>query len=120
MNYYMLSVHSVDGEDRPPPTPEEMEAFAARIDALQDDMKATGAFVFTGALQEASAATVVRKGGGGTMVTDGPFAESKEHVGGFYVLTVEDHAAALAWAERVVDAIGAPIEVREFRHAQEE
>ena len=60
-------------------------------------------------------ATVVRRSDGDVVMTDGPFAESKEHIGGFYVINADDLDAALAWAGKVVDAINAPIEVRPFR-----
>jgi hypothetical protein len=113
MNQYLLSVY--DGASGPA-TPEEMHAFMGRVIALEEEMDAAGAFVFGGALHGADASTVVRGGTGlDKVTTDGPFVEAKEHVGGFYVINAEDLDAALAWAEKVVEAIDHDIEVRPFR-----
>lgn len=115
MSQYLLSVHSVEGEARPEMTPEEMEASMAGVNALEAEMVAAGAFVFGGALHGPEAATVVRAAGeDGLTMTDGPFAEAKEHIGGFYVIEAEDLDAALAWAGKTVECINAPIEVRPF------
>ncbi len=114
MSQYLLSVHMVEGESRGPASPEEREVFMQRINALEAEMRASGAFVFTGGLHGPDAAAVVRRTGGDLVVTDGPFAESKEQIGGFYVIEADDRDAALTWAGKVVDAINAPIEVREF------
>ena len=116
MGQYMLSMHTVEGETREPPTPEEMATFMESINALHAEMQETGAFVFTGGLHGPDAATVVNRVDGDLVTTDGPFAESKEHIGGFYVLNADDLDAALAWAAKVVDAIKHPIEVRPFQH----
>ena len=78
-------------------------------------MDASGTFVFGGALHGPDAATVVRASDGDAVMTDGPFAESKEHIGGFYVINANDLDEALAWAGKVVDAVNHPIEVRPFR-----
>ncbi len=115
MSQYLLSVHMVEGEVRGPATPEEMQGFMERVVALEDEMEATGAFVFSGRLTGPDAATVVRAGDGDMLLADGPFAESKEHIGGFYIIDADDDDAALAWARKVVAAIGAPIEVRPFQ-----
>lgn len=85
-----------------------------RIAAVEADMKASNAFVFSARLHDSDASTVVRMGDGDLVMTDGPFIESKEHIGGFYIINAEDLDAALAWAGRVVEAINAPIEVRPF------
>jgi hypothetical protein len=77
-------------------------------------MTAAGAWVFGGRLHEPDTATVVRKSGGEVLTTDGPFAESKEHLGGFYIIAADDLDAALGWASKVSGLIGAPIEVRPF------
>lgn len=114
MSEYLLSVHTVEGQGRGPTTPEEAEAFMQRIDALEAEMRASGAFVFTGGLHGPDAATVVRRTDGDLVMTDGPFVESKEHIGGFYVIDAADLDEALAWAGKVVDCINAPIEVRPF------
>jgi hypothetical protein len=108
----------VEGEGHGPTTPEEMEAFMERINALEAEMRASGAFVFTGGLHGPDAATVVRRSEGELVMTDGPFVESKEHIGGFYVINADDLDAALGWAGKVVDAINAPIEVRPFHDSR--
>jgi hypothetical protein len=114
MNQYLLSVY--DGGPGGPATPEEMHAFMGRVIALEEEMDEAGAFVFGGALHGSDAATVVRGGTGlDKVTTDGPFVEAKEHIGGFYVINAEDLDAALAWAEKVVEAIDHDIEVRPFR-----
>ncbi len=116
MGQYLLSVHSVEGQVGGPSTPEEAEASMARVHALEAEMNDTGTFVFGGALHEPDVATVVHPdAGSGPSMTDGPFAEAKEHIGGFYVINADDLDTALAWAGKVVEAIGAPIEVRPFR-----
>ena len=96
-------------------TPEQMQAMMGPIVALEAEMEATGTFVFSGRLHDPDAATVVRSSDGDAVMTDGPFAESKEHIAGFYVINADDLDAALAWAGKVVDCIGAPIEVRPFQ-----
>jgi hypothetical protein len=117
MTKYLLSVHSVEGaedEVREPMTEEEMRQSYARLGALEKEMASAGAWVFSGRLCEPDTATVVRVSGGEVMTTDGPFVESKEHLGGFYVVDAEDLDAALGWASKVTALIGAPIEVRPF------
>jgi hypothetical protein len=114
MSRYLLALHTTPGARRGPATPEEREAFMERIEALEADMRASGAFVFTGGLHGPESAKVVRRNGGALLTTDGPFVESKEQIAGFYVIEVADDEAAVIWAGKVVDAIGAPIEVRRF------
>jgi hypothetical protein len=116
MGQYLLSTYAVEGEvPGAPTTPGEMQAFMQRVVALEDEMEATGTFVFGGALHDPDAATVVRAGEGDLVMTDGPFVEAKEHIAGFYIINADDLDAALAWARKVVDAIRHPIEVRPFR-----
>jgi hypothetical protein len=116
MGQYLLSTYAVEGEvPGAPTTPEEMQAFMQRVVALEEDMEASGTFVFGGALHDPEAATVVRAGDGDLAMTDGPFIEAKEHIAGFYIINADDLDAALAWARKVVDAINHPIEVRPFR-----
>jgi hypothetical protein len=114
MAQYLLSVHSVEGEARDPMTDEEMRQFMDRVGVLEAEMKSAGAWLFGGRLHEPDTATVVRVRDGEVLTTDGPFAESKEHLGGFYIIDAEDLDAALAWGSKVVEAIKAPIEVRPF------
>jgi len=114
MTHYLLSVHSVEGEIREPMTDEEMQQSHKQVGILEQEMKSAGAWVFSGRLHEPATATVVRMSAGEVVTTDGPFVESKEHLGGFYIIEAEDLDAALAWASRVTDAIKRPIEVRPF------
>ncbi len=116
MSQYLLSTYMVEGAvPGAPSTPEEMQTFMGRIIALEAEMDASGTFVFGGALHGPDAATVVRANDGDAVMTDGPFAESKEHIGGFYIINADDLDAALTWAGKVVDAVNHPIEVRPFR-----
>ena len=116
MSQYLLSTYMVEGAVPGGPTsPEEMQTFMERVIALEADMDASGTFVFGGALHGPDAATVVGVSDGDVVMTDGPFAESKEHIGGFYVINADDLDAALVWAGKVVNAVNHPIEVRPFR-----
>ena len=114
MAHYLLSVHSVEGEAREPMTDEEMAQSHQQLGVLEQEMKSAGAWVFSGRLHDPATATVVRMAGGEVVTTDGPFVESKEHLGGFYIIQAEDLDGALGWASRVTDAIRTPIEVRPF------
>jgi hypothetical protein len=114
MTRYMLSVHSVEGEARPPITDEERQESFRQLATLEKEMSSAGVCVFSGRLHEPDTATVVRQSGGEVLTSDGPFAESKEHLGGFYIIEAEDLDAALGWASKVTDAIKVPIEVRPF------
>jgi hypothetical protein len=114
MTRYMLSVHSVPGEVREPMSAEEMQHSWQQIGILEAEMKSTGAWVFSGRLHEPDTSTVVRIANGEVLTTDGPFAEAREHLGGFYIINAEDLDAALALASKVTRCIGAPIEVRPF------
>jgi hypothetical protein len=119
MAKYLLSHHSVEGEARGPMTDEEMQQFMTQIHALEEEMRSTGTYVFGGALHGPDTATVVRVSGGDVLTTDGPFAESKEHLGGFYIIEAEDLDSALAWAKKTTAAVNHPIEVRPFREASQ-
>jgi hypothetical protein len=114
MGHYLLSVHSVAGEVREPMTDQEMRQSHQQLGVLEQEMRSTGAWVFSGRLHEPDTATVVRMSAGEVVTTDGPFVESKEHLGGFYIIQASDLDAALAWASRVTAAIKVPIEVRPF------
>jgi len=116
MSQYLLSTYAVEGEVQGgPSTPEEMRTFMARVAALEEEMDSKGAFVFGGALHGPDAATVIRSNDGEMVMTDGPFVESKEHIGGFYIINADDLDAALAWAGKVVEATNHSIEVWPFR-----
>ena len=114
MTHYLLSVHSVEGEVREPMTDEELAQSHEQLGMLEQELKSAGAWVVSGRLHDPATATVVRMACGEVVTTDGPFVESKEHLGGFYVIQAEDLDAALGWASRVTGAIKVPIEVRPF------
>ena len=114
MTQYLLSVHSVEGEARDPMTEEEMGQFMERVGVLEEEMKSAGAWVFGGALHDPVTATVARVSDDEVLTTDGPFAESKEHLGGFYIIEAKDLDAALSWAAKTADCVKRPIEVRPF------
>lgn len=116
MTQYLLSTYRVEGDvPGAPGSPEEMQAFMQRVIDLETEMEATGTFVFGGALHGSDAATVVDHQDGDVVMTDGPFAEAKEHIAGFYVINADDLDAALLWADKVTVATNHPIEVRPFR-----
>ena len=117
MKQYMLSVAMID--DAPPRPPDEAQRAYQQVDELNAELQAAGVWVFAGGLQPAALSTVVREDGGEVIVTDGPFSESKEHIGGFWIIEVEDLDAALAWAARATRACGEAVEVRPF-HADPE
>ncbi|MGH2826135.1 MAG: YciI family protein [Actinomycetota bacterium] len=115
MAQYLLSVHSVEGEAGPSMTDEEMQQSWKEMQALNQEMRSAGAWVFGGALHGPDTATVVRVSEGEVVTTDGPFAESKEHLGGFYIIEADDLDAALVWASKTTALVKKPIEVRPFR-----
>jgi hypothetical protein len=115
MPRYLLSAHSVEGEARQPMTEKEMQQVMTRVHALEEEMKSGGAWVFGGRLHAPDTATVVRVAdNGGVITTDGPFAEAKEHLGGFYIIEAEDLDAALSWASKTAACVKTAIEVRPF------
>ncbi|WP_348787366.1 YciI family protein [Leifsonia sp. NPDC080035] len=111
MTQYLLSVYQPDG---PVPEPEALAAIGRDLDALNTEMRAAGAWVFSNGLLPPSSATVLRPRGDDVVVTDGPFAEGKEHLGGFTIVDVPDLDAAMAWGRRLAVATTLPIEVRPF------
>jgi len=117
MKQYLLAVHMVEGE--PTPAPDVIEQMYKDVDAVNNEIKAQGAWVFAGGLHPADTATVVRVQDGEVLTTDGPFAETKEQLGGFWVIQVPDLDAALAWAAKATVACQAPVEVRPFQDDSE-
>jgi hypothetical protein len=111
MTQYLLSVIQPDG---PIPEPEVMARIDRDVNAVNADMHAAGVWVFSQGLLPASMATVLRPSDGEVLVTDGPYAEGKEHLGGFSIVDVPDLDAALEWGRRVALATTLPIEVRPF------
>ena len=114
MTQYLLAVYGVEGQDNYA-TPEAMQAAFEAVDVFNKDLQATGSFVFGGGLMPADIATVVRIEGENTVVTDGPFSEAKEHIGGFWVIEAADLDAALAVAANGARACGQPVEVTPFQ-----
>lgn len=113
MPQYLLTIYQPDG---PPPPPEVLEPIMQKVHALNADMKARGAWVFSGGLHPPDTATVVRLRDGEALLTDGPYVEGREHVGGFTIVQAPDLDAALEWARRLADAVAPlPIEVRPFQ-----
>lgn len=112
MTHYLLTIYQPDGG--PPPT-EVLEPVMRDIQALNRDLKAKGAWVFSGGLHAPSTATVVTWRDGEVLMTDGPYLEGKEHVGGFWIIACPDLDAALEWANRAARAVTLPIEVRPFQ-----
>ena len=113
MAQYLLSVYQPVG---PAPAPDFLEPIMRDVEALNRDMKAAGVWVFGAGLHPTETATVVRQQGTGVLITDGPFAEAKEHLGGFTVIEAPDLDEALGWAEKLARATTLPIEVRPVQH----
>ena len=121
MTQYLLSIYQPDGE---PPPPELLQKVMQDMHAFITEAREQGAWVFNGGLLPPAAATIVRHKAGDTLFTDGPFAEGKEHLGGFIIIRAEDLDAALAWASKLArvvtlpgDGPGLPIEVRPLAHS---
>ncbi|MFE3291813.1 YciI family protein [Rhodococcus sp. NPDC059234] len=112
MPHYLLSVYQPDG---PVPEPAELAAITENLDALNEEMRTAGAWVFAGGLHPPSTATVLRARGDDVLTTDGPFIEGKEHLGGFTIVDAADLDAALEWGRKLTRATTLPIEVRPFQ-----
>ena len=113
MQQYMLTVHSVEGSAEP--SAEARQKVYRDVDVFNAELRSAGVWVFAGGLHPANTATVVRvREGGDVLMTDGPFAEGKEHIGGFWVIEAPDLDAALEWAAKATRACAAPVEVRPF------
>jgi hypothetical protein len=112
MKQYLLSMYQPDG---PIPEPEVLAAIRKDLDVLNDEMRAAGAWVFARGLHPPTTSTVVRMRDGDLLMTDGPYTEGKEHVGGFTIVTAPDLDAALVWARRLAEATTLPVEVRPFQ-----
>jgi hypothetical protein len=112
MKQYLISIYQPDGD---PPPPEVLEPIMRDVDALVQEAKDSGAWVFNGGLHPASTATVLRLKDDDVLMTDGPFTEGKEHLGGFVIVRASDLDGALDWGRRFARAIQLPIEVRPFQ-----
>jgi hypothetical protein len=109
----MLAVHH--SPDTPQPSPDEMQQAFQQVDAFNEEVRNAGAWVFGGGLQEPDVATVVHGYGDEVVMTDGPFGETKEYLGGFWIIEAPDLDAALDWAKRGSAACMGPVEVRPFQ-----
>jgi hypothetical protein len=116
MKTYLLSVIQPDG---PVPPAAELEKIMSNVYALQDEMRDAGAWVFSGGLHAPSTATLLRPSGDDVVMTDGPFAEGKEQIGGLSIVRAEDLDGALEWGRRLALATTLAIEVRPFQDPDE-
>jgi hypothetical protein len=115
MKQYLLSIYQPDG---PPPPSVDLERIMRDVNALRQEMKTAGAWVFAAGLHPASTATVVRATDGEPLMTDGPYTEGKEHLGGFCIIKAIDLDAALDWGRKLARVL-APLSI-EVRPIQEE
>jgi hypothetical protein len=117
MTQYLLSVHGAEGESYA--SPEEMQQAFEQVDKFNEEVRAANAWVFGGGLQPPSTATVVKRENNETVTTDGPYTETKEQLGGFWIIEAADLDAALAWAAKGSEACMAAVEVRPFQDEPE-
>jgi hypothetical protein len=117
MKQYLLSINQPDG---PPPPSVDLEKVMRDVNAVIREMKASGAWVFNGGLHEAATATVLRLQVGEVLMTDGPYTEGKEHIGGICIIKAPDLDAALEWGRKLARVITLPIEVRPFQEEAED
>jgi hypothetical protein len=113
MPEYMLSVHHAEGD--PMPSGEEVQRAFEEVDAFNSRLQEAGVWVFAGGLMPIETATTVDNSGGEEIVVDGPFAETKEWLGGFWIITAPDLDAALRWAQEGSRACAGKVEVRPFQ-----
>jgi hypothetical protein len=106
---YLLTIYQPDGGE---PPAEVLEPIMHDLDAVNREMREAGAWVFAGGLHPPETATVARPSGNEVLLTDGPYLEGREHVGGFTVVEAPDIDAALEWGRKLARAITLPIEVR--------
>src|SRR5215510_14101688 len=113
MNQYLLNIYQPDG---PPPPPDDLARIMRDVNDVVQATKTAGVWVLNGPLTPPGSSTVVRVRADEVLLTDGPFVEGKEFIGGFMVIRVPDLDAALEWAERLSRATTLSIEVRPFQH----
>jgi hypothetical protein len=102
MKQYLLSIYQPDGD---PPPPEILGPIMAELGKVNEEMKAAGRWVFAVGLHPPSTATVIRDKDGDALLTDGPFTEGKEHLGGFTVIRAADLDEALSWGSRIAKVL---------------
>ena len=113
MTQYLLSVHNDDQQLLR--SLEEMQPIFDAVSVVNQEMQEKGVWVFGGGLEPPTTATVVARQGTEVLLTDGPYVEGKEHVGGFWIIEVPDLDAALGWATKATTACQQPVEVRPFQ-----
>jgi hypothetical protein len=111
MKQYLLSIYQPDGD--PPPT-EVLEKIMGEVQAVEEKMRDAGAWVFSGGLHAPSTATVLSPRSESMPMTDGPYVEGKEHIGGLVIIKADSLDEALAWGRKVARATTLPVEVRPF------
>jgi hypothetical protein len=109
MKRYLLSIYQPEG---PAPPPEVLDGIMRELEELNEEIRSAGAWVFAAGLHPPSTATVLRPQAEEMLTTDGPFAEGKEHVGGFTIVKAPDLDAALDWGRRLARVTALPVEVR--------
>lgn len=106
---YVLSVYQPAGD---PPPPEILDPIMERVNAWQRELRERGSWVFTARLLPPHTSSVVRTRGDETLITDGPFVEGKEILGGFTIIRAQDLDEAIDWAGRFTAITGLAVEVR--------
>jgi hypothetical protein len=112
MPHYLLSFYQPEG---PIPPKDVLDRVMRELDVVNSEIKAAGSWVFAGGLHPPSTATVARLRDGEVLLTDGPFVEGKEYLGGITIIDAPDLDAALGWASKIARATTLPIEVRPFQ-----
>ncbi|MEU6830695.1 YciI family protein [Nocardia beijingensis] len=112
MKHYLLSIYQPDEG-----APDDLDEIMRDLAALNDEMRAAGAWVFAAGLHAPSTATVLRAEGDDLLITDGPYVEGKEHIGGFTVIRAADLDEALEWGRRLAAVVTLPVEVRPIQDA---
>jgi hypothetical protein len=112
MKHYLLSIYQPDG---PPPASVDLQQIGRNLAVLNDELRQAGAWVFADGLFPPATATVVRVQDGDVLLTDGPYVEGKEHLGGLTIIEAADLDAALEWGRRLSEAATLPVEVRPFQ-----
>ncbi|MGV9975835.1 YciI family protein [Nocardia beijingensis] len=112
MKHYLLSIYQPDEG-----APDDLDEIMRDLAALNDEMRAAGTWVFAAGLHAPSTATVLRAEGDDLLITDGPYVEGKEHIGGFTVIRAADLDEALEWGRRLAAVVTLPIEVRPIQDA---
>ncbi len=115
MTQYMLSVHHDGTEDFEDMTPEQIQPIYEAVERFNQEVREAGKWVFAGGLEPIESATTVDNTEGRKLVTDGPFSESKEYLGGFWIIEAADLGEALDWAQRGSAACQGRVEVRPFQ-----